>query len=130
MVNANLALNKTASASRQESGYDAYRAFDGSASSRWWARSTSTQWLRVDLGTTTTVSKVTINWHSYYARDYSVQISTNGSTWTTVKSVSSASGGTLTQTFTARDARYVRINCTRAASYNGYSINELEVYAQ
>lgn len=130
VVNANLALNKTASASRQESGYDASRAFDGSASSRWWARSTSTQWLRVDLGTTTSVSKVTINWHSYYAREYSVQVSTNGSTWTTVKLVSSASGGTVTQTFTARDARYVRINCTRAASYNGYSINELEVYAQ
>lgn len=126
----NLALNKSTSASRQESGYDGAKAVDGSTSSRWWARSTSSQWLRVDLGTTTSVGKVVIHWHNYYARDYSIQVSTDGSNWTTVKSVSGGSSGTTTQTFTARSARYVRINCTRSNDSNGYSINELEVYAQ
>lgn len=126
----NLALGKTASASRQESGYEAAKAFDGSLSSRWWARSTATQWLRVDLGTSTSVSKVVIDWHSDYARDFSIQVSSDGSNWTTAKSVTSASGGTQTHTFSARNARYLRINCTRAYSFNGYSIEELEVYQQ
>ncbi|MHB1398020.1 MAG: galactose-binding domain-containing protein [Trichloromonadaceae bacterium] len=126
----NLALNKTASASRQESGYAASSAVDGNASSRWWAKSSYTQWLRVDLGSSTSVSKVVIDWHSYYAREFSIQVSTDGSNWTTAKSVTSASGGTQTHTFSARNARYVRINCTRAYSSNGYSIEELEVYAQ
>jgi hypothetical protein len=126
----NLALGKTASASRQESGYEAAKAVDSSLTSRWWARSTATQWLRVDLGTSTSVSKVVIDWHSDYARDFSIQVSTDGSNWTTAKSVTSAGGGTQTHTFSARNARYVRINCTRAYSFNGYSIEELEVYQQ
>ena len=126
----NLALGKTASASRQESGYEAAKAFDGSLSSRWWAKSDSAQWLRVDLGTSVGVSKVVIDWHSDYARDFSILVSTDGSNWTTAKSVTSAGGGTQTHTFSARNARFVRINCTRPYSSNGYSIEELEVYQQ
>ncbi|BCR03281.1 hypothetical protein DESUT3_03500 [Desulfuromonas versatilis] len=124
----NLAKGQTASASRQESGYDAAKAVDGSTSSRWWARSTSSQWLRVNLNGTYTISKVVINWHSYYARDYQVQVSTDGSSWTTVKDHRYRSGGKEEITFSARTARYVRIYCSRAASSNGYSITELEVY--
>lgn len=130
MPSSNLALSKTASASRAESGYSATLAVDGNTSSRWWAKSTSTQWLKVDLGSTKTVSKVALRWHSYYARSYQIQVSTDNSTWTTVFSNAYGAGGMETRTFTARSVRYIRINCQTAASSNGYSIYELEAYAQ
>lgn len=124
----NLALNQAATASRQESGYEAAKAVDGSVSSRWWARSTSTQWLQVDLGKSFTLSRVAINWYSYYARAYRVLVSSDGRSWTTVKDISSGQGGREEQSFSSRSARYLRIECRTASGSNGYSINELEIY--
>jgi hypothetical protein len=130
MTSANLALNKSATASRAESGYAPSLAVDGNTATRWWAKSTSAQTLTVDLGASKSISKVTIRWYSYYAKAYQVQTATSSSgPWTTVASMSYGVGGTETKTFTTRSARYVRINCQTAASSNGYSINELEVYA-
>ena len=127
---ANLALSRPATATRQESGYEASKAVDGNTSSRWWAKSTSTHRLQVDLGSSQSISKVVVRWHSYYAVDYRVQTSTDGSNWTSVASISSSSGGVRTHTFSSRNARYVRIECTKASSSNGYAVNELEVYQQ
>ena len=130
MPSSNLALNKTATASRTESGYSAALAVDGNVSTRWWAKSTSTQWLKIDLGAAKTVSKVALRWHSYYANSYQIQVSTDNSTWTTVFSNTYGAGGMETRTFTARSVRYIRIYCQTASSSNGYSIYELEAYAQ
>lgn len=132
MTYGNLALNKTASASRAESGYAASKAVDGDAASRWWAKgstATTVQWLKVDLGAIKKVGKVALRWHSYYAKKYEIQVSTNNSTWTTVFSNNFGAGGMETRTFTARDARYIRIYCQEASSTNGFAIYELEAYA-
>jgi hypothetical protein len=124
----NLALNKTATATRQESGYDASKAVDGSTGTWWWAKSTSTHSLRVDLGGATSIAKVVIDWGSYYARSYQVQTSTDGSNWTTVAATTSGSGGTREHVFTARTVRHVRVLCSSAGSSNGYAIKELRVF--
>lgn len=124
----NLALNKTAVATRQESGYAATKAVDGDAASYWWAKSTSTHSLKVDLGASVSVSKVSLVWGSYYARNYQVQTSTDDSNWTTVVSITSATGDMRDHAFTTRTARYVRISCSRAGSSNGYAIKELSVF--
>jgi len=124
----NLAKNKSASASGSEGGsYQASYAVDGNASSRWYVRSYNQEWLKVDLAQTQRISKVVIKWHSEYAREYEVQVSTNNSTWTRVVNDTNGNGGTDTVTFSARDARYVRVLCNRRQN-NGYSIYELEVY--
>lgn len=126
----NLALKKTATASGAESGYSASLAVDGSTSTRWWRKSTNAQTLTVDLGASKSINKVTIRWYSYYAKAYQVQTATSSTgPWTTVFSTSYGVGGAETRTFTTRSARYVRINCQTASSSNGFSINELEVYA-
>lgn len=125
----NLALGKTATASRSESGYGPALAVDGNTSTRWWAKSTSAQTLTVDLGALKRVAKVTLRWHSYYARAYEVLVSTDNRNWTRVVDRSSSSGGAETFTFSSRDARYVRVNCKTASSSNGYSLFEFEVYA-
>lgn len=124
----NLALNRPATASRQESGYAASRAVDGSDNTFWWAKSTSTHNIRIDLGSSQRISKVTIAWGPYYARDYRVEVSRDGSSWTSVASISSARGGNREHTFSGRDARYVRVRCDRAENSNGYSIREIGIF--
>lgn len=125
----NLALNKSATATKSESGYGAANAVDGKAETYWWAKSTSTHSIRVDLGTSTGISRVNVDWGTYYSRNYQVQTSTDGSNWATVASSTSGSGGTSTHTFTTRTARYVRISCSSPnSSYNGYTIKELSVF--
>lgn len=129
MPTSNLALSKTASASRAESGYGAALAVDGNATTRWWAKSTSTQWLKVDLGSIKTISKIALRWHSYYATEYEVRVSTDNSTWTRVADANYGKGGLETWSFTGRNVRYIQIYCQRASSYNGFAIYELEAYA-
>ncbi|MDT8442719.1 MAG: discoidin domain-containing protein [Desulfuromonadales bacterium] len=125
---ANLALNKSASASDDEgSSYRASRAVDGDSGTRWYARSYRTEWLKVDLGSRQSISQVVINWHNYYAREYDVEVSTDNQNWTRVYRNENGNGGTDTVNFSARDARYVRIECNRR-NESGYSIYELEVY--
>ena len=70
-----------------------------------------------------------LRWHSYYAKKYDIQVSTNNSTWTTVFSNNFGAGGMETRTFTGLDVRYIRIYCKEASSTNGFAIYELEAYA-
>ena len=71
-----------------------------------------------------------MRWEAAHARDYDVQVSTDGSTWRTVSQVRGSNGDLDTVTFGQTSARHVRLNLlTRATSY-GFSIHELEVYAR
>lgn len=124
----NLALGKSASATRQENGYEAAKAVDGNTGTWWWAKSTSSHSLRVDLGSSLSLSKVSIDWGTYYAKSYQVQTSTDGSSWATVASTTSGNGGMREHAFTARTAKHVRIYCSSASSSNGYAIRELGVF--
>ncbi len=127
----NLALNKTASSSRQESGYAASLAFDGNTGSYWWARSTSEQWLQVDLGSSRNINKVSLAWYSsWHAKEYQIEVSTTGSSWTRVVENKDFKGGSMEHTFSARDARYVRLRTKNANSSNGYAVTEMGVFKQ
>ncbi len=127
----NVALNKTATASTQEGdGMAAKYAIDGDMGSRWASEWADGQWLQVDLGNTYAINKVIINWEGAYGKAYDIQVSTNGSDWTTVKSVTGQDGGEDTITFTAANARYVRINGVERGTGYGYSIWELQVIAK
>ncbi len=126
----NLARTGTGSASSvYSSSYDASKAFDGSTTTYWRSSSGGTQWLRTDLGAAKSVSKVVVKWYdtTYYARGYRIETSTDGTSWTSRYSTTSASSGTKTHTFSAVSARYVRIYCTSANSSN-YRIGEFEVW--
>lgn len=126
----NYALNSAATASSQSSSsYGAAMAVDGKSSTYWRSASTGSQWVRLDLGVSRSISRVAVNWPgTYYARAYRIESSPDGVNWTTRATVSSnSSSGVKTHTFTAASARYWRVFCTSAASSN-YRINELEVW--
>lgn len=125
----NLARTGTASASSTySSSYAASKAIDGSTSSYWRSSGSGTQWLRVDLGSSKSISKVVVDWNSsYYARSYRIETSSDGYSWTSRYSTSSGTYGTKTHAFAAVNARHVRVYCT-SANYSNYRINEFEVW--
>jgi len=136
----NLALNRPAVASSTQattSGGNtdpsvccgAASANDGNTSSRWSSQFSDPQWWRVDLGSTMTVAEVVVDWETAYASHYQVQVSTDGTNYTTVANVSPTAAGNVTTTFAAVPARYVRIYGTSRATGWGYSIYEVQVYA-
>jgi hypothetical protein len=90
-------------------------------------RSSRDEWLKVDLGQTHNISRVVIRWHSEYAREYDVEVSTNNYSWTRVRDQNSGDGGMEMITSNPRQARYILIDCKQERD-NGYSIYELEVY--
>ena len=135
-VSSNLALGKSFTASRtynNSSTYAASKAGDDNTSTYWLSGSSSYgsyDWLRVDLGSSTSISKVEVAWSgTRYATEFLVYTSTDGSNWTQVYSTTSGGSGTRTVTFTARSARHVKVECRRAySSSNGYGIAELRVF--
>lgn len=130
----NLARGKSATASTTEwaffNGLAAGKAVDGNMSSRWASDWKDNQWLRVDLGSVQKVGRSAVHWESAHAKAYDVQVSRDGTNWTTVATVTGSDGGLDAVAFTPVDARYVRLNLrTRATSY-GFSIHEWELYGR
>ncbi len=124
----NLALNQPATASGYEgASYTPSKAVDGSTSTAWWRNSSRSQWLRVDLGQRQSIARVVVTWGQEYARQYDVEVSNDGYSWSRVLQEGAGNGGTDTIGFSSREARYVRVYC-RSEYRNGYQISELEVY--
>lgn len=119
-------VNYRALASDSEYFHGAAKALDGDLNTRWWVNKAVNQWLRVDLQGIYRIDQVTINWHSEYAEAYKLKISKDGRYWTTVKEIDGGDGGFDTLTFSARDARFILIDCEEAR-YSGFSIRDLQI---
>src|ERR1035438_1069878 len=92
---ANLALNKTATASPTENGsFPASAAVDGNLGTRWSSAFSDPQWLEVDLGSSQAICQVTLNWENAYATAFQIQTSPDGTNWTTIYSTTTGTGGT------------------------------------
>ena len=124
----NAAQGRPATASSVENaGTPASAAVDGNAGTRWSSAFSDPQWIRVDLGTTQSICQVVLQWEGAYARSFQIQTSTNDSTWTTVHSTTTGTGGTQTINLTG-SGRYVRMNGTVRATGYGYSLWEFRIY--
>ncbi len=135
----NLALNKpaTASSSSYTSGTTGTylppsNAFDGNLTTRWSSAYTDSEWIYVDLGATYNISEVKLNWEAAYAQAYQIQVSNDATTWTTIYSTTTGTGGVNDLTGLSGSGRYVRmLGVTRAAvngTKYGYSLYEMSVY--
>lgn len=124
----NIALNQSTSASSVEStGYPAVNAVDGDLTTRWSSAFSDPQWITVDLGSVQTIARVRLIWEAAYAKSYSLQLSTNDSTWTTVYSTTNGPGS-INDLAALGSGRYVRMNATQRNTAYGDSLWEMEVY--
>ncbi|MEU2179504.1 discoidin domain-containing protein [Streptomyces thermolilacinus] len=123
-----LSQGKPVTASSQEhAGTPASAAVDGDTGTRWSSAFSDPQWIRVDLGTTATISQVELRWEAAYAKAYRIETSQNGTDWTTAYSTTSGTGGTETLNVVGT-ARHVRMLGTARATGYGYSLWEFKVY--
>ena len=119
----------TASSTEVAGAYLASEAVDGNNGTRWASAFSATQWWQVDLGAPTAVSRIAINWEAAYARAFTIQFSTNGSSYTQAYATTTGPGGQQSIPVTGT-ARYVRINLTtRALAIYGYSFWEFQVFS-
>jgi len=117
----------TTASSTESAAYPAADATDGSTATRWSSAFSDPQWLQVDLGSQATISQVTLDWEAAYATAFQVQTSNDGSTWTTIYSTTTGTGGTQNLNVTGT-GRYVRMYGTARATGYGYSLWEFQVY--
>ncbi|WP_018565276.1 discoidin domain-containing protein [Streptomyces sp. PsTaAH-124] len=123
-----LSQGRTVTASSQENyGTPTSAAVDGDLTTRWSSAAADPQWIQVDLGAPAAVSQVVLRWETAYAKAYRIELSSDGTHWSTAYSTSAGTGGTETAAVSGT-ARYVRVYGTTRATQYGYSLWEFQVY--
>ena len=117
----------TASSTEAAGAYLASEAVDGNAGTRWGSAFSDPQWLQVDLGSSQAISRVELNWETAAAKAFQIQVSDNASSWTSVYSTTTSTGGNQNLTVNGT-GRYVRMYGTQRTTGYGYSLWEFKVY--
>ncbi|MET9734865.1 discoidin domain-containing protein [Streptomyces sp. NPDC006458] len=129
----NLAKEAPATASSTEwslfTSYAPGRSVDGTRDTRWASGWSDDQWLRLDLGATQRVGRVTLDWERAYGRSYRVDLSTDGVNWRTAWSTTTGDGGLDTADFAGTPARHVRLQFLGRGTNWGYSLHEVTVHS-
>lgn len=128
----NIARGKTATASSFDpwnGDWTPGRAVDGDLTSRWASEWGPSAWWQVDLGSVQSFDHVQLVWETAYGKAYEVQVSDDGNSWTTVRTVTGGNGGVDSLDVDAR-GRYVRLNLTERGTEWGYSLYEVGIYQQ
>ena len=133
----NLALNRPVSVSSfQDSSSTGDMAVDGNLATLWKTarangrNSPPSEWITVDLGSSQTVGQAVLEWDANYATSYTLQVSNDGNSWSTVFSTSNGNGASDILDFAATSARYIKLNSTAWSSNNQRNwLSEFQVYA-
>jgi beta-glucanase (GH16 family) len=123
-----LSQGKPVTVSSTESiAFPAAAAVDGNAGTRWSSAFSDPQWIQVDLGVSAALTRIVLTWETAYSRAFTIQTSANGSTWTTVHTTTTGTGGTQNLPVTGT-GRYVRLHSTQRATVWGVSLWEFQVF--
>ncbi|WP_405142429.1 DUF1996 domain-containing protein [Sphaerisporangium sp. NBC_01403] len=123
-----LSQGRTATASSSERGdLSPSAAVDGKPGTRWSSKFSDPQWLQVDLGATSTINKIVLNWEHAYATAFTIQVSDGGGQWKTIRSTTAGVDGVQTLNVSG-SGRYVRLYATKRSSQYGVSLWEFQVF--
>lgn len=148
----NLALSKTATASSLETpsfvanwvvdgvgqdnedgnpGDGKARNGSGVEYGRWSSEYSDPQWISIDLGARYEVKNVKLYWEVANGEDFTIDVSDDGSSWTTVATVTGNPATTYYNNINISPsvgARYVRMHGTNRTTGWGYSLYEFEIW--
>jgi P pilus assembly chaperone PapD len=138
--NTNLALNRPVTASGYTQTYVPANAVDGNTSTYWESTDNAfPQWFQVDLGSSTSVSRIVMDLPPSSAwgtrtQTITIQGSTDGTNYTTLVpsagyTFNPATGNTVTVTFSAASVRYLKLTFTANTGWPAGQLSELQVYA-
>ena len=115
--------------SLESANFPAGAIVDGDPTTRWASvQNSDPQWIQIDLGAGATVNQVELDWEVAYASAYQLQTSNDGTTWTTVYSTTTSTGGNQVLNVTGA-GRYIRMYGTARGTQYGYSLYEFGVYS-
>ena len=90
-----------------------------------WTSGEGDSWLQVDLKKPRAVNDVRVEWAQSYSPDYTVQVSNNGTTFTTVGRTGAPGANQFSKTrFATTEARYIRVAMTGSPSF---TVKELQL---
>lgn len=121
--NGNLALGATATASSTTDSFAPSRAVNGqwgSGYEGWVSAIGKPQWITLDLGSVKTVARYVVRNDNaarpgnaaFNTKNLTFQTSTNGTSWSTVNTVTDNTADVIDRTLTAVQTRYIRLNIT------------------
>ncbi|MGX6606046.1 galactose-binding domain-containing protein [Micromonosporaceae bacterium Da 78-11] len=117
----------TASSTEAAGAYLASEAVDGNNGTRWASAFSDPQWLQVDLGASSAISRVELNWETAAGKAFQIQVSDNATSWTPIYTTTTSTGGNQSLTVNGT-GRYVRMYGTQRTTGYGYSLWEFKVY--
>ena len=106
------------------------KAVDADPSTRWSSQGKDPQWICLDLGTPTEISRVVLLWEAACAVEYKIEVSNDKENWTKVYSTTSGNGGKdIILLKEPETARYIRLYVTKRVNESwGYSLWEFQVF--
>jgi hypothetical protein len=115
------------SSSNESGNFPPAAAVDGSTATRWSSAFGDPQWIYVDLGAVSTITRVVLNWEAAYGRAYRIEVSSDATSWTSIYSTATGTGG-INDLSVSGSGRYLRLFGTQRGTVYGYSLWELQVY--
>ncbi|HEX2880836.1 MAG TPA: discoidin domain-containing protein, partial [Polyangiaceae bacterium] len=106
----------------------ASKATDGNVSTRWSSQFSDPQWISMDFGATKQFKRVVLHWETAASAKYDLQVSANGSTWTTVYTNNSGQTGTWDIPNLTASGRYLRVYSRARTTSWGVSLWEIETF--
>lgn len=85
------------------------------------------QYVQIDLGAVQNISHVKLNWETAFASGYAIQVSSNGTTWSTPYSTTTGDGA-IDDISLATSGRYIKLALSERGTIYAYSLFEMEVY--
>lgn len=108
-------------------------AIDGQIGTRWESKhKIDPQTITIDLGTSRNIKRINVLWENAGAKDYNIEVSADGTTWTNIADIEGVSGmQNRNDTIVLKNlvnAQYIKITGTARTTEYGYSIWEMAVY--
>ncbi|MGW2090578.1 discoidin domain-containing protein [Promicromonospora sukumoe] len=118
----------TVASSLEKPEFPARQAVDGNSNTRWSSAFSDPQWLRIDLGRTTTVHRIEIDWEASHSTNYRIELSKDGETWETHWFGEGDGGNDVINIL--GEGRYVRMYSGARSGTAGNSIWEMRVFGE
>jgi len=113
------------SSALENAGMPAMLAIDGNTGTRWSSAQEDGAWIQFDFGQKTQVGALTLQWENAYGKEYALQTSDDGRTWTQLRYQGSGKGGTEQYINLGMNARYLRLQGVARGTQYGYSLLEV-----
>lgn len=109
----------------------AVNSIDGDMETEWISAKNNNdiEWVYIDMEKFYNIVQINVHWGAVYAEQFEIQLSNDGTTWTTQYTIDNSTGGTDTIDIPeGLDVRYLRVYCTKkSVPGDGYTIKEVEL---